>query len=304
MPAVHDAAKDAGALDALLVQGDGRGYHGRNGHALEAAVYDDAAPEALAGVVEAGAEGGADLVGVISDADDYHGAGGDEDAGGKYRGGRDDQLDAEEAEHDEDDRDEDGASPGAEGRDNIHDQQRRAVDGRRNCREDDDDVEDLKRNRQRRVRLPQLTEGVVIVVKAAQSGKLHDHVYYIGKYAHGYKREYYGCPAVIHKVAQNLVAGCEAPRRRVCQSHTDATEKPAAQVPLVTAEFSFLFRFSFPFVSPSVFMLDRPTWTNYSSRPSIASIPVQYLILVANIALYSIYFYRFSSVNAPVYVIS
>ena len=43
------------------------------------------------------AEGGADLVGVISDADDYHGAGGDEDAGGKYRGGRDDQLDAEEA---------------------------------------------------------------------------------------------------------------------------------------------------------------------------------------------------------------
>lgn len=213
--AVHDAAKDAGALDALLVQGDGRGYHGRNGHALEAAVYDDAAPEALAGVVEAGAEGGADLVGVISDADDYHGAGGDEDAGGKYRGGRDDQLDAEEAEHDEHDRDEDGASPGAEGRDNIHDQQRRAVDGRRNCREDDDDVEDLKRNRQRRVRLPQLTEGVVIVVKAAQSGKLHDHVYYIGKYAHGYKREYYGCPAVIHKVAQNLVAGCEA-RADVC----------------------------------------------------------------------------------------
>ena len=35
--AVHDAAEDAGLLDALLVEGDGRGYHGRYGHALEAA---------------------------------------------------------------------------------------------------------------------------------------------------------------------------------------------------------------------------------------------------------------------------
>ena len=96
------------------------------------------------------------------------------------------------------------------GRDDLHNQQRRAVDRRSDCRKDDDYVENFKRYGQRRVRLPQLAEGVVIVVKPAQSGKLHYNVDNIGKYAHGYKRKYYGRPAVVYEVAQDLVAGCEA----------------------------------------------------------------------------------------------
>ena len=148
-------------------------------------------------------------------ADDDHDAGGDEDTGGEYRGGRDDELDAEQTQDDEHDRDEYRAAQGPQGRDDLHNQQRRAVDRRSDCRKDDDYVENFKRYGQRRVRLPQLAEGVVIVVKPAQSGKLHYNVDNIGKYAHGYKRKYYGGPAVVYEVAQDLVAGRET-RADVC----------------------------------------------------------------------------------------
>ena len=220
--AVHEPAKDAGALDALVGQLGGSGDHGRDGHALESSVHEHAAPDALEALLGGDVSDGRDgsvgrvlsgqLLGNRVDrndkAHDDQDCGDDQDRGGKNGRSLDDQVNAEDRQKDQQGDDDEVADDIGQV-DQALDDAAGAVNAGSDRREDDDDVEDLKEDLHPRLRI-QGAIGVLVVVETVELGKLHHDVHDNGQNAHGQQREDRRGPAILDEVVHDLVAGREA----------------------------------------------------------------------------------------------
>ena len=134
----------------------------------------------------------------LRDAEDHDESGDDHDGHGQDRGGRGDELDAEDAQQNED-RDDQKVQQDLRGAyigdpEEVGDDVAGAGDGGGDSGQDDDDVEDLEQELHLRARIHS-GKGVSVVVKAVEAGKLQIDAHDERQKAHGDDREQQGAEA-------------------------------------------------------------------------------------------------------------